>query len=1143
MNAASHTQGRFSVRTFRQRRWYVTYLPAIVGRAGRAFWRPRIWHKLAAIGLAFTLPLGVATVLLAVENGQRMEFSENELRGLAYLRPLTALLVDVAKHKTLSRQVLTGERPGGDMTGYEARVDADLAALHDVDSRLGRHLRTTADQLDNAATVDGLVSSWRALRAAEPLTAINDAAHDRLTIQVRKLIGYVGITSNLLLDPQLDTYHVADAYAVQVPELTDQVRQLGDMMDRLLAGGRFTFADKTRVAAAAALLDVHADALHDDLFTVFAGASGPARTDPLQAALGPLLQSAYRAVADFRALTTRDFVYESTVTLDRSAYARARDTATDAMSALSTALEYQESRLLTLRQAGTAHERTLGLVSVLAALIVAILLTTWLSRRITRAAGAVSRDATELAAGDLARRTPVHGGDEMGALAQAFNSMAERLQHMVEEQQASQRTLRAERDFVDAVVNVAGSLVLVLDRAGRIVRFNRAGEVTTGYAFAEVDGQPVGALFAPAGEASGMTGVVDRPADDFPIYFEDRLVTRDGRHRHIAWANAALVDGGGAVTHVIATGIDVTARRAAETELREAQERFRLAFDNAPIGMCLTGTDGRFMQVNRALCEMLGYPEPELLQLSVQDITHADDLAASTKAIVDMATGASTAYHAEKRYHHADGHVLWALISASTVHGPGASLYYVTQIQDITERRAAEQQLVHQAMHDPLTHLPNRVLLMDRLEVELGRTRGRSAGLAVIFVDLDGFKAINDGLGHDAGDQVLVEVADRLRRQVRPGDTIARLAGDEFVILCADLSSGATGSVVQLGERLTQVVASPIMIDANEVVVTASIGIALTTAAPATAEEMIRNADRAMYHAKARGKNRYEVFDETLREHITTRVSVAQSLRRGLRDERFRLYFQPVVDVASATPVGVEALLRLDDAEQGLVAPDSFIEAAEETGLIVPVGSWVMANACRQLADWRRSGVAPEGLHVAVNLSVRQATRPDLTDTVALALLDAGLPPQALALEVTESVLIEADAAMVRQLERIRDMGVRLGIDDFGTGYSSLTYLKKLPVSFVKIDRSFVSGLVHDPSDREIVTAVIRLGQALGLVTVAEGVEDLAQLAILGDLGCDQAQGYLFGRPSPGPPTGGVAPAPRSGSHPTAVPSSLSSGE
>ncbi len=1069
------------------------------------------------------LPLSVSSYFLAVENGRRIGFSQNELRGLEYLRPLGALLVDVGRHRALSRQVLLGERPVAELKDCEARVDSDFTALLAADHRLERYLRTTADSLDSTTAPGGLAASWQALRAAEPELTSSDAGHAALLAKVRTLIGYVGITSNLTLEPQLDIYHAADALVVQVPELTDRIRQVGNSVADLI-GERVTFADRTRVASAVALLGQHADALHDDLFTVFRNGADRRHSGSFQAELGPLLLSAYTAVTDLREVTTQGFVNASDVVLGRSAYLRTVDSATEAVTALRAGLEHQESRLLRLRLADDTRNRMLGLATVLAALAGAALLTVWLSRRITGGVGRVARVATELAGGDLTQRVPIRGGDEIAALALAFNSMATRLQETVEEDRRSQRTLRAERDFIDAVVDVAGSLVLVLDRAGRIVRFNRACEVTTGYSFAEVEGLLFDELFAPPGGDYGMAAPVGMSAADFPTTFEEGLVTRGGERRHVAWSNAALVDDAGEVTHVIATGIDMTERRAAEMGLREAQERFRLAFDNAPIGMCLVGRDGRFMQVNRALCEMLGYRERELLGRTVADVTHPDDIAMSSKAIADLTAGRAATFQAEKRYLHADGHVLWALISVSVLRGASSGPgYAVAQIQDITERRATEEQLVHQATHDPLTGMANRALLMDRLYVELARSRHEPATrTAVVFVDLDGFKAINDGLGHDIADQVLIEVAHRLRRNVRPLDTVARLGGDEFVIMCRDVVSGERGNVAEIGERLVLAFSQPIMIGTTEVAVTASIGIAYTARAQATAEDLIRDADTAMYRAKARGKNRYEVFDETLRGRTTDRIGIERALRQGLREERFRLFFQPVVDVETVAPVGVEALVRLDDAERGLVTPDSFIEAAEDSGLIVPIGAWAMTDACRQLAEWRSRGMVPTDLHVAVNLSVRQASRPDLVDTVVLALVEAGLPPRTLALEVTESVLIEADPTTVRQLGQLRDMGIRIGIDDFGTGYSSLTYLKRLPVSFLKIDRSFVTGLVDDPSDRKIVAAVIRLAQALGLVTIAEGVEDLAQLAMLRDFGCDQAQGYLFGRPRPGPPDNGT---------------------
>jgi diguanylate cyclase (GGDEF)-like protein/PAS domain S-box-containing protein len=453
-------------------------------------------------------------------------------------------------------------------------------------------------------------------------------------------------------------------------------------------------------------------------------------------------------------------------------------------------------------------------------------------------------------------------------MATAFNTMAERLAEMVEQQEEARRTLRGERDFVDAVVDVAGSLVLVMDRAGRIVRFNRACEMTTGYGFAEVEGLPFGEVFRSYDDAPAAT-FDNLAAGQFPTAFEQPLMTRDGTRRHIVWSNAALLDENGDLTHLIASGLDITARRAVEIELREAQERFRRAFDNAPIGMCLVGVDARFLQVNRALCEMFGYAEDELLRRSIGDVTHPDQVADSLRAVADMADGRAENYQVEKQYVRADGRALWALVSASVVHNEaGAPSYMVTQIQDNTKRRAAEELLVYRAMHDSLTSLPNRALLMDRLSLEVERSRRSLSLTAVLFIDLDGFKAINDSLGHEAGDQVLMEVSRRLLISVRPSDTVARLGGDEFVILCPDVETEQ--NVLTISNRVAEAVAVPIQLGAMDAVVTASIGIALDLGAQQTPEDLLRDADIAMYSAKARGKNGSVIFDSSQRQCAET---------------------------------------------------------------------------------------------------------------------------------------------------------------------------------------------------------------------------------------------------------------------------------
>jgi diguanylate cyclase (GGDEF)-like protein/PAS domain S-box-containing protein len=1086
--------------------------------ARTTWWRPRVWHRLAIIGLAFTLPLVTSTYLLMMNNGQRIDFSRNEQRGLDYLTPLTALLIDVTADKTVDRLAAAGQATAGQVHATQAKVEADFVALSAADARDGADLRTTDAHLNNSVLPATLAKNWRTWESGPHDPGTDDAFQSLMVSNLRTLISYVGVTSNLVLDPELSPYHIADALAVRAPAIIDHTRSLGDTVDGLLADNRVMLSDRTGVAATVATLTSDADGLQDDLFTTFQDGGGSPDARAVQNTLGPLLTSTYLDVANLGTMVTRDFVQANQIQLTRPALSHAVDQAVKAVSALSTALSQRESAILQARIDTDSMSRQLALAAVLAVLAVTVLLTVWQSRRITTDVGTVSRVAASLAGGDLTGRATVRSRDEIGVMATAFNGMAEQLQQMVEEQQLAERTLRSERDFVDAVLDIAGSLVLVIDHGGRIVRFNRACELTTGYDADEVVGRLCWELFLlPEDRPCIEAHFGDLSPEKFPQTFECPWLTKAGEQRRIAWSNTAMVDDAGAVTHVIATGIDVTAQRAAEAGLREAKERFQKAFDHASIGMCLVDLDGRFTQVNKALCDMLGRPEPELLSLRISDVTHPEDVSASMATVAVAAEGHTASHRLEKRYLRTDGRTVWAQVTVCTIHSEnGESPYFVTQVEDVTERREAEARLVRQALHDPLTGLPNRTLLMDRLRQVLARADRHPELTAVLFIDLDGFKDVNDSLGHDVGDEVLREVGRRLQGHIRPLDTVARLGGDEFVVLCQDLASEQ--NVVEISERLACVLSEPVAIGTFEVVVTASVGIALANGRVPAPEDLLREADAAMYGAKTRGKNRCEIFDAGLQARAVDRIAIASALRQGLRDDRFVLHFQPVVDIETGAAVAVESLVRLDDPDRGLLAPDTFIQVAEDSGLIVPIGTSVLEQACRQLVEWRASGAAPAELRTAVNLSARQANRPDLAETIEHALAEAGLEPAGLTLELTETVLMEADAPTLRQLERIREMGVGLGIDDFGTGYSSLTYLKRLPVSFVKIDRSFVAGLVTDPSDREIVTAVIRLGQALGLTTIAEGVEELAQFEMLRALGCDQAQGYLLGRPQAGPP-------------------------
>ena len=429
------------------------------------------------------------------------------------------------------------------------------------------------------------------------------------------------------------------------------------------------------------------------------------------------------------------------------------------------------------------------------------------------------------------------------------------------------------------------------------------------------------------------------------------------------------------------------------------------------------------------------------------------------------------------------------------------------------ERAAAQSRLAHQANHDPLTGLPNRLLFLDRCERALLAARRRNEYAVVLFIDLDRFKVVNDSLGHDAGDQLLVAVAARLRQGVRPFDTIARFGGDEFTVLCEELPAAEGAGII--AERILALFAAPFDLLGREVFETASVGVALDRA-PQRAEDLIQHADAAMYRAKASGGNRYEFYDVRLARQAQARLASYTALRRAVDAGEFEVHYQPTVDLVDGTPVGVEALARWRHPTRGLLAPEAFIDLAEETGMIVPLGTQVLRTALREIPDAPPHG-STQPLRISVNLSARQLSHPDLTPMVSQALADAGVPPARLSLEITESLLITDSSAMQAAIADLKQLGVGLCLDDFGTGHSSMDYLKFLPVDELKIERRFVVGLLTNDQDRAIVSAIIRLGHDLGLRVVAEGIGTAAQADRLRDMGCDVGQGYHFGRPMPAP--------------------------
>ncbi|HEX8846735.1 MAG TPA: EAL domain-containing protein [Pyrinomonadaceae bacterium] len=546
--------------------------------------------------------------------------------------------------------------------------------------------------------------------------------------------------------------------------------------------------------------------------------------------------------------------------------------------------------------------------------------------------------------------------------------------------------------------------------------------------------------------------------------------------------------------------------------LRISEERFRSAFDHAA-GMALVATDGRWIKVNRSLCEMVGYSEAELLSTNFQAITHEDDLANMMIQVGKLLEGELSTYQMELRYKHKRGQVVWILLSVTLIRDSLTnSVNLIFQIQDITDRKRAEERLLHEAFHDVLTGLPNRALFMDHLKLSVERGKRREDRLfAVLFLDLDRFKIINDSLGHMVGDQLLVGIARRLEICLRPGDTVARLGGDEFTVLLEDLMN--VTEPMDVAERLQKALALPFNLNGHEVFTTVSIGIALSTTGYERPEEVLRDADTAMYRAKMLGKARHEVFDKTMHTLAMNLLQMETDLRRAIERKEFVLNYQPIVELETGNIRGFEALIRWQHPERGFISPSQFIPIAEETGLIIPIGQWVLEEACRQIQEWQEQFPQYPPLQISVNLSSKQFLNSSLIDRIRTVLRETGVNPLSLKLEITESMVMENFDAAIEMLQQLRSLGIELSIDDFGTGYSSLSYLHRFPISTLKIDRSFVSRMSDHNENAEIVRTIVMLARNLKMNVIAEGVETQDQLAQLAMLECEFGQGYYFSEP------------------------------
>lgn len=671
---------------------------------------------------------------------------------------------------------------------------------------------------------------------------------------------------------------------------------------------------------------------------------------------------------------------------------------------------------------------------------------------------------------------------------------------------------KSERRFRALVENSSDLILVINDRDECIFASPAVGRLL-GRDESYLDGPIPADLVHPldADKFAALLRIVGGGLDDDPS--EVRFLHADGTYRWFELRARDLTDepeiGG-----VVLTARDITDRHAAEARLARSEARFRALVQNSSDVVAVIDELAFFTYVSPAIGPMLGFASDELVGTNVMHLLPSDEVTRAMKLVDSISPRPFDQLSLEMRLRDRDGVWRNVDITISDMRSDPAVQGIVLNVRDVTVRRALEQDLEHKTLHDELTGLGNRAMFNSRLTRALGRTEPRLDQVAVLFVDIDDFKEVNDSLGHDAGDQLLISVAERLRACLRVSDTAARLGGDDFAVLLED--TYGESEIFAVADRILEAVAQPFSIAGRQLSVTASIGVAIDPSRSSTGEVLLRSADVAMYLAKERGKGRYEIFQAEVHSSAFERLELKSALSSAIQNDELVLHYQPIIDLVDRSIHGCEALVRWDHPERGLIPPSSFIPLAEESGLIVPLGMWVLEESCSQLRRWDAEHPEAASLKVSVNLSVRQIETPTIVDDIR-AILDAhGVDPHRVTLEITESLVMDDSPEIRERLETLRSFGISLAVDDFGTGFSSLGYIQRFPVDIIKIDRGFVDRLDAPGGTSGVVRTIVELSRDLETTTVAEGIETAEQLSHLMALSCRFGQGYYFSRPVPG---------------------------
>jgi diguanylate cyclase (GGDEF)-like protein/PAS domain S-box-containing protein len=1036
----------------------------------KALARLSVGRKLLLIYLLDLTAVIFVSGILIHEKYIAINFARDELRGNAYVGVTREALIDVA---LAALGGASDERRG---------LPARISALTDVERRLGEGM--------------GSLQPNRAL--AEALGAVAGAAQvERAGVgealaRGRDLATRVGNQSKLILDPDLDSYYTMSLIVLRYPELLELLHGIGTQLHQQGHGSALGRSDaRTQYLILEGRLDATAKGIESDYSEAVAAGGAPVR-----GALGPDQQKLAAAIEAFR-LAARKVIEFGPGSAALTAVDAAQRELLMQLRVTWAGSGVELDRLLHAREEGLFSRMWLDLGTAAFLLMAILSLVYFVARQI---AGPLRRllnvTDTVRRTGDYALRAEWRSEDEIGRLVLGFNDMLAQLDREREVQKelaANARAADAQQALVEAtpipmvVTSVPGHEVLHANQPAQ--RWLAGGK-----------SDPWAAGLEPGVRARFFQQLADRDAVN---EFEVRWKTGGEPVWAVLSARRLQYQGQDAVLTVF-TPI---------SHLKLMEQRLELwakVFEASSEAIMILDAAESILTVNRAFVRATGYEFHEVVGENSEFLMQGPGDASFFRGVWRTVQQRGT-WHGEAHLRRRNGEVFpaWLMISAVR-DGQGAPAFYICTSIDITERKKSEERIQFLAEHDVLTELPNRSLCIERLRLALQQSGRGGLKVAVLFIDLDRFKTINDSLGHHVGDRLLRSVAGRLVEAVRAGDTVSRLGGDEFVVvLNGVVDSDEVTHIVE--RRLIPLIREPHDLDGAEIHISCSVGIAMHPDDGEDIESLMRHADVAMYQAKAKGRNSAQFFSAEMTERAQQRLRLESCLRHAVEQDELRLYFQPLVSAATGAITGAEGLLRWTSAELGAVSPAEFIPIAEEAGFIVPIGEWVIEQACAQIAMWRAAGLGY--IAVSINLSTLQLRDAGLLSVLASSLRRHGVPKGVLELEITESALMESVEVNLQKLQAIRELGVGLAIDDFGTGYSSLNYLNRFPLDKLKIDRSFVHDMLDDPTDLAITRAIIGLGHTLGLKVVAEGVETEQEVGILRAEGCDELQGYYFARP------------------------------